>query len=149
VDRAFPPDVIVVREVPWREEEGRVVILAPRFSESFFGRLQRRLFGDSTVKIKLDDLGTHAWKAFDGTSPIVEIAASLEEAFGEKAESALDRLDLFLGELVRNGWVSCHQKVSPETDEEEGVKENAELQSPDPIEARDEADEIKGEDGTG
>jgi len=147
VDRAFPPDVIVVREVPWREEDGRVVILAPRFSESFFGRLQRSLFGDSTVKIKLDDLGTHAWKAFDGTAPIADIAASLEEAFGDMAESALDRLDLFLGELVRNEWVSCHQKVSPEA-EEEGVEEDLES-TESSLEARDEADEIKGKDGPG
>jgi hypothetical protein len=124
----FPPDVIVVREVPWREEKGRAVILAPRFSETFFGRLQRRFFGDSTVKVRLDDLGTFVWKLFDGTTSIAGITASMEEAYGDQAEAAGDRLDLFLRELHRNGWVSCLQKTMEEStlespDGSGGVKE--------------------------
>ncbi len=117
----YPSDLVVVREVPWREENDLVVILAPRYSKhTLFGRLLRRLFGDSTVRLKMDALGSHAWKLFDGSTTVAEMTASLEEAFGEEAVKAEARLGLFLKELQRNDWVRCMQRVEEGEGEEQG-----------------------------
>lgn len=114
----LPSDIVVTQTVPWREEEELVVLLAPRYGQNFLGRLCRRLFGDQTIRIKLDELGSHVWKLCNGQAPVNEIAESLEKAFEDKAENARERLEMFLKELYRQGWVSFLASADGGTEKE-------------------------------
>jgi hypothetical protein len=106
VDKKLPPEMVVERTVPWREEEKGVVILAPRFGSGWIDRWLIRLFGERTVRIGLDDLGSYIWKRLDGATPLQEIIAAFEADFEGRAEKAEARIHMFLKELHRQGWVS-------------------------------------------
>ena len=99
----LPPDLVVERRIESREEDGRTVLLAPRFDGKLLGRLFRALFGQSFVKVKLDELGAHVWARCDGGTTVSEIARSLES--DHDAEKARERMELFLDTLHRQGWV--------------------------------------------
>lgn len=51
----------------------------------------------ATKKICLDEVGSFAWRLFDGERTVGEVAEELRQAFGEAVEPVEDRL----GELVR------------------------------------------------
>ncbi|NOZ85031.1 MAG: PqqD family protein [Deltaproteobacteria bacterium] len=107
----LPGDVIAKRKIAWLEEDGKVVLLVPKFSDGFFGRLMKRLAISSEAKVKLDELGSYVWHRLDGKNTLMGIAAALEEEFGDKADSAKDRVGLFLTKLYREGWISLLKKV--------------------------------------
>ena len=73
------PDLIPLRIVGHTEEEGRVVILAPKFES----KLIQKLFpvtGKMFFRIKLDENGTKAWNAIDGNSSVAQIATTLSSS---------------------------------------------------------------------
>jgi len=83
-----------------------VKIKAPKYGENFIDRFMRRIFGDQVVRIKLDGMGSLVWKLCDGETSLERIAAALEEKFPENTEKALERAELFLQTLHREGWIS-------------------------------------------
>lgn len=108
----LPPDVVPVREVPWEDEAGRIVLRVPRFGNDFLGRVLRRFFTERPSRVKLDALGSFAWRSMDGNACLSEIAEALDAAFGEeKGTDAPARLEAFLRTLHRYGWITFRRKV--------------------------------------
>ena len=103
---SLPPDVVPVPGVEWREEGDRVTLLVPRFGNDFLGRMLRRFFHEGTARVRLDVLGSAAWRNMDGKKSLAEIAAALEAAEGGDEKGAAARLERFLGTLHRHGWIS-------------------------------------------
>jgi hypothetical protein len=85
-----------VRLAPWREVDGRVVIERPKPESARRIREQLR-YWLAVRRIRLDDRGSLAWKLFDGTKTVADVAVALREEFGEQVEPAEDRA----GHLVR------------------------------------------------
>ena len=90
------------KRLKWREaEDGRVIVLRPRFGEGRLGSWLASLLGMSPYRIRLDDIGSLVWRNCDGKTPAGEIASQLREAFGEAVEPAEDRLHNFITQMSR------------------------------------------------
>ena len=85
-----------VRLAPWREVDGRVVIERPK-PGSVGGVREHMRYWLAVRRIRLDDKGSLAWKLFDGTKTVADVARALRDEFGERVEPAEDRA----GHLVR------------------------------------------------
>ena len=62
-----------------------------------FNRIAQRLFGRPKIShIHLDGLGSFVWQRLDGQTSVGELAAEVENTFGERAHPIYERLDKFL-----------------------------------------------------
>ena len=94
-----------VRRVEAEEEDGHVIVLRPRFlSGPLAWWLQPRL-SRPHFRVKLDDLGSFIWRRCDGETTVAQLAEALEGEFGDSAEQAVSRIEMFLGELARGEMV--------------------------------------------
>lgn len=59
-------------------------------------------FGVSHYRIRLDAVGTLAWKSFDGKTPLSRIVRMLRDEFGDQIEPAEDRLSQFVDQMIRS-----------------------------------------------
>jgi hypothetical protein len=98
-------DLVPVRLRQHAEEpDGIVSILEERFQ----WRWMRRLFPRAAarpIRIRLDDVGAFSWLRMDGTRRVGEIAALLEERFGDRAHPAVERLARFVALLRRHRFI--------------------------------------------
>ena len=94
-----------VRQVDSEEEDGQVVVLRPRFLRGPFAwwlqpRLKRPHF-----RVKLDAMGSFIWRRMDGETTVQQLAEAMEQEFGGDAAKAVERIEMFLGELARGEMV--------------------------------------------
>ena len=107
-----------VRRVEADEEDGQVVVLRPRFLRGPLAwwlqpRLKRPHF-----RVKLDDIGSFIWRRCDGETTVAQLAEAMEQEFGDGAEQALGRIEMFLGELARGEMMGM---IVPEEKNEQGM----------------------------
>ncbi len=122
-----PEALVPVRALPFRlSPEGKVVILLPRYGDSWFGRLCARVLGKPHILLPLDERGSAFWELCDGTRTFSGIAAELEARFGDEVRPALERGYLFLDQLLRNGCLRLLEKPLATPVEEPRVEEEAE-----------------------
>jgi hypothetical protein len=100
-------EIAPVRLASWREDGDRVVVERPPPA----GRGLRRLVDQvgfllAARRLRLDAIGSFAWKHLDGSTTVGEVAAALRDAFGEAAEPAEERLGRFVRELRRDGFLA-------------------------------------------
>jgi len=96
-------DMVPVRQGEWHEgADGRVGVTRRKFGR--FGTAMLRLARvKPDVTLKLDAMGSAAWRLMDGRT-VAEMLPSLEAAFSE--EGRLDeRFGLYLSRLVQAGVV--------------------------------------------
>lgn len=88
-----------VRCVPWREsEDGHVVIDRPRPNlRSPRGLLDGILWLLAPRRIRLDDIGSFAWRRLDGATKVSSLAGVMRDAFPD----ARDQLEERLGQYLR------------------------------------------------
>lgn len=87
-----------VRTADWEEIEGRIVVLRPTpWRHGLGGLLDRFFYLMAAKRIKLDEIGSMAWRLLDGNRTVAEVARSLEVEFGDKVVPVDERL----GYLVR------------------------------------------------
>jgi len=92
-------DLSPFRLASWEDEEGRVVVLRPEpVSRGIRGLLDRFFFRMSARRIRLDEVGSVAWRHLDGNRTVGQIAALLTDEFGSRVAPAEERL----ARLVRN-----------------------------------------------
>jgi hypothetical protein len=95
-------DIKPVRLADWEEIAGRIVVLRPEPVSHGLRRLLDRLLNlMSTPRIRLDRMGSHSWKHFDGEATVAEVAARLRDTFGEEIEPAEERLGVMVRTLHR------------------------------------------------
>ena len=104
-------DLRPVRLAEWEDDGERVVILRPRPPRR--GRwhvVHVLIYHMAARRIRLDPVGSAAWRLLDGAHTVSEIAARLSSQFGERAEPADVRLGLLIRALRREeligypGW---------------------------------------------
>lgn len=86
-------------------EEGLVTLLVPRFRAKSMQWLQARM-KSPFLKVRLDEIGSAAWKLMDNKKTIVDIGVELEKQLGEKVQPVHERLGLFFGSLKKNSFVT-------------------------------------------
>ena len=89
-------------------EGGRVAIRVPRFDGPVLRRLLLPRLRRPHFLVRLDDLGSAAWRLCDGTRTGDRIAADLEGLFPGQADLR-PRVALFLRALVAQGHVSAER----------------------------------------
>ena len=97
------------RLLEWREEDGRCVLLRPRFGTSRPGRWLAGLSGDPYYRIRLDEVGTLVWKACDGRTSLAEIARAMRSTFGERVEPADERLARFVRRMLDGRMIGLEE----------------------------------------
>lgn len=97
-------------------ENGRVVVLRPKLLGSRWQWLLR-LLPKPNYRVKLDERGSFVWLQCDGSRTIGEIAVATERQFQDPPEDSGRRTALFLGELVRGGFLA----IGPPLDERHGA----------------------------
>ena len=87
-----------MRTADWEEVGGRVVVFRPPpRARGVRGLLDRFFHRMSARRIRLDEVGSLAWRSMDGKRTAGEVAVLLREAFGESVEPVEERL----GHLIR------------------------------------------------
>jgi hypothetical protein len=100
-----------VRTADWEERGGAVIVLRPKPQRHGIRRALDWLFYLMAArKIKLDEVGSFAWRRFDGGNTVAEVARALREEFGDRVLPAEERLGLLVRALRREellgypGW---------------------------------------------
>jgi hypothetical protein len=89
-----------------KEEDGKVSVLIPRFTNKLLVRIIVPRLKSPYVKTLLDEYGSHVWGEIDGKQKVSDISNSLREKFGEKAEPAEERVTKFLTQLYKYKFVT-------------------------------------------
>jgi hypothetical protein len=90
-------DLSPVRCMGWEEEDGRVVVVRTRPADRGWRGLVRRFaYHTSVRRVRLDEIGSFAWKRFDGSVTVAQVAAEMRAEFGERIEPAEERLGTFV-----------------------------------------------------
>lgn len=112
--RRQPPwhDVVVERAVEWEDGPGGgAVLLVPRFRRGPLARWLQPRLRNKCIRVKLDEIGSFAWRAIDGKTTFQDIAKAMNERFGARAEPAEERLKKFLAILSRDKFVKLYEPV--------------------------------------
>lgn len=96
--------VAPVRRARWElmeEPPGRVVVdrPPPRRTGGLGGLMARISHRLSTPRIRLDDLGSFAWKRLDGATTVAQVGKAMRRELGEVAEPAEQRAATFVAQL--------------------------------------------------
>ena len=103
-----------MRRVPWLErDDGRVVIDRPRPPIDGLGGLFRRAgWVLSPRRIRLDEVGSFAWRRLDGATKVRALAGVMRDAFPDSCDQLEERLGDYLRAMRRLRLISF-----PESDE--------------------------------
>jgi len=81
------------------EDNSKVSVLIPRFTNKVLKKIINPFLKSPYVKTLFDEFGSHVWQEIDGKKKVSDIAQSLKNKFGEKAEPAEERVTKFLTQL--------------------------------------------------
>jgi hypothetical protein len=96
-----------VRVAEWEEVGDRVVVIRPAPGGRGFKRLVNLLFfALAARRIRLDDVGSAAWRQLDGENTVAQVALKLREEFGERIEPAEERFGHQVRVFRREGLVA-------------------------------------------
>ena len=103
-----------VRRVPWIErEDGRVVIDRPRPPiDGLRGLIKRASWMLAPRRIRLDEIGSFAWRRLDGSTKVRALAVVIRDAFPDSCDQLEERLGAHLRAMRRLRLISF-----PELDE--------------------------------
>ena len=80
-------------------EDGRVVLLRPKFISPRLAWLQR-LLSRPVFRVRLDAKGSFIWGAIDGQRTVQQVCAAVREGLGAEAEPVEVRTLAFIHPLV-------------------------------------------------
>ena len=97
-----------MRRVPWIErDDGRVVIDRPRPPIDGLGGLFRRAgWMLSPRRIRLDEVGSFAWRRLDGATKVRALAGVIRDAFPDSCDQLEERLGDYLRAMRRLRLIS-------------------------------------------
>jgi hypothetical protein len=97
-----------VRCVPWIErEDGRVVIDRPRPPvDGLRGLLKRARWMMAPRCIRLDEIGSFAWRRLDGATKVRALAVVIRDAFPDSCDQLEERLGAHLKAMRRLQLIS-------------------------------------------
>lgn len=105
-------NVIATRTIGWEDgPDGGAVLLVPRFRKGPLAKWLQPKLRRPFMKVKLDEVGSFAWRRLDGQTRFEDVARSLRDSFGEKVEPAEERLKTFMTILYRDKFVKLEAPV--------------------------------------
>jgi hypothetical protein len=120
VSHSRPPHVVdlleltPMRQVPWLErDDGRVVIDRPRPPiDGLRGLIRRAGWMMAPRRVRLDEIGSFAWRRLDGATKVRALAGVIRDAFPDSCDQLEERLGDYLRAMRRLRLISF-----PEWDE--------------------------------
>lgn len=112
-----------IRVARWRQVEDRVVVERPQPRARFPRILLEWLSYMMAVKnLRLDEVGSFAWRLLDGKHTVGQVSEALRERFGETVEPAEERLGHLVRLLRQEGLVAYPEwDPVPERGQEEDL----------------------------
>ena len=103
-----------MREVPWLErDDGKVVIDRPRPPiDGLRGLFRRAGWMMAPRRVRLDEIGSFAWRRLDGATKVRALAGAMRDAFPDSCDQLEERLGDYLRAMRRLRLISF-----PEWDE--------------------------------
>ena len=103
-----------MREVPWLErDDGKVVIDRPRPPiDGLRGLFRRAGWMLAPRRVRLDEIGSFAWRRLDGATKVRALAGVMRDAFPDSCDQLEERLGDYLLAMRRLRLISF-----PEWDE--------------------------------
>jgi len=100
-------DVVPVRLAEWEDHGTHVVLLRPRpHAPWYLLPLEWLRVALAVRRIRLDAVGSAAWRACDGTATGSAVVASVRREFGAEAEPVEQRLGQLIRRLRREGLLA-------------------------------------------
>lgn len=104
-------DLTPVRRAAWNDVGGQVVLERPPPGRGGLRGLGDRLsFAMASRRIRLDEVGSCAWRCFDGATTVAEACTALREGFGDSVEPVEERLGHFVRYLHQDGFLSYREE---------------------------------------
>ncbi len=99
--------LIPERKMDWETdpETQFVVIKKPKFKNPFLIKYLLPRLKSQDYSVKLDKIGSFAWKNIDGKVSFAEIGEKMKKEFGESIEPVDDRLGQFINSLRRYDFI--------------------------------------------
>ena len=99
-------DFVPVRKIDHEvDDEGRVVLLRPKWMKGFFAKWLQPSIRHKYFRVRLDKFGAATWTAIDGVRTVGEIADVVYEQFGEEIEPRYERCSKFVHSLHEGAMV--------------------------------------------
>jgi hypothetical protein len=92
-----------------RTPDGRAVVFVPRIRASRLAKFLPPLLQRAEYRARLDVLGSHIWDRCDGTSTVLEIAASVWVRFGGDREAINERVAAIVRQLEHDGFITMEK----------------------------------------
>jgi hypothetical protein len=97
-------ELIPIRNKESKSENGKVVILIPKFKNAFLKSLIPKKKSEN-FSVNLDELGSDVWNLIDGVNNVEYIINCLSEKLGEKIHPAQERITKFLSQLYASKFI--------------------------------------------
>ncbi|MBC7081250.1 MAG: PqqD family protein [Thermoplasmatales archaeon] len=91
-----------IRNVEWFEEEGLVRLKIIKFKSKIGKIFCKILKRPDYFIVNLDEIGSFAWRKFDGKNSVGEIMKMIEENYGKEKASGFP---IFIKMLERNEYI--------------------------------------------
>lgn len=88
------------------EEDGRVSVLIPRFTNKILVSLIASRMKNPDVKVVLDEFGSGVWLEVDGTKNVNRICELMSAKFGERIQPAVERVTKYFSQLYNYQIIS-------------------------------------------
>jgi len=102
---AYQRSWVVIPMVEHFEEEGLVVLKAPKFQNRVGKGMVNLMRKDQEFNLYLDEFGSRAWHLYDGRRTVGQIADQMAEGTDDEPNLALARLVMHLRSLKSGGLV--------------------------------------------
>ena len=101
-------DFIPIHHIEWKEnlETNFIVLIKPKFENSFLKQHLLPLLKNPNFRINLDAYGSKVWKLIDGRRNIMQIADILKESYGTVVDPVYDRVGKFMMSLEKHKFIT-------------------------------------------
>ncbi len=105
-------NVVIKRKLEWEDgPDNRAVLLVPKFRKGPLAKWLQPRLRKPYIHLKLDDIGSFAWKRFDGQTTFDQITKEMHQEFGKRAEPVEERLIKFIVLLLKSKFIDLYQFV--------------------------------------
>ena len=92
-----------------RDENNNIVLLKPKFRNRVLAKIILPRMKQPNFRIRLDEIGSFVWERIDGKVTVADIAEEMLSKFGEKIEPISERLNLFINQLTKGGFIALYK----------------------------------------
>lgn len=106
-------NVVATRMIEWEDgPEDGAVLLVPRFRKGPLAKWLQPKLKRPYIRVKLDEIGTFAWRRMDGSMRFHKIVEEMKKEFGDKVEPADERLKKFMTILYKDKFIKLEAPIT-------------------------------------